>query len=72
MTDNLFGSRLNSLLIERNICPRDFATSQGVSISTVYNWLNGLVPSVNRIDRIAEELHVSRNYLLTQKEKGAD
>lgn len=65
MKNTIFGKRLAGLLAEQNISPNEFAIVMNTSLSTVYNWLNGLIPSINKVDKIAEKLHTTRIYLLS-------
>ncbi|MGN0595006.1 MAG: helix-turn-helix domain-containing protein [Hominimerdicola sp.] len=69
MKNTIFGKRLAGLLAEQNISPNEFSVIMGTSLSTVYNWLNGLTPSINKIDKIAKTLHTTRIYLLSTNDE---
>lgn len=56
----------------RNISPSALLTKLGKSKSTITQWKNGSMPSIEIIPVISEELDISIDYLLTGKENHND
>ena len=61
----LFGSRLKEIRESRNISAEELADAIGVNKATVHRYESGYFKSIkmDRLDKIAEFLNVSKNYL---------
>ena len=63
--DLTFGQRLNQLMIERRLYPRDVQRLTGVHRQNVYQYIQGVKqPSLYNAKRIAQGLKVSVDWLL--------
>lgn len=67
---DIFIKRLQKVLEEKNITQREFARLVGVTEVTISRYLNGeRKPRIEIIDRMAEVLNVSTDYLLGREAK---
>lgn len=64
----MFWQKYVSVCEERNIKPRVLAKELEVSPATVTKWKNGSIPNRDTLERIAEKLGVSAEYLLNDDE----
>ena len=66
--DFTFARRLDRLLVERKIYPRDVERLTGVRRQNIYQYIQGVKqPSAYNLKRIAEGLKVSADWLLEIK-----
>lgn len=60
-----FGERLRSIMAETKTTQYRIEQEQGISGSSMYNWLNGIaLPSIENLDKLASFMDVSIDYLL--------
>ncbi len=63
--DLTFGRRLNQLMIERGLYPKDIQRMTGVRRQNIYQYVQGVKqPSAYNVKRIARGLNVSADWLL--------
>ena len=63
--DFTFAQRLEKLMIERNLYPRDVQRITGIKRQRIYEYLQGVTqPSAYNLRRIAEGLGISADWLL--------
>lgn len=63
--DFTLAKRLEQLMIERNLYPRDIERLTGVRRQRIYEYIQGVAqPSAFMLKRIATGLHVSSDWLL--------
>lgn len=61
-----FVKRLDKILDEKNLSRNEFGKILGISSSTMGTWKSkNILPPVETVERIAEKLHVSMEWLLT-------
>ena len=68
-----FPERLKALRLSRGLSQQQLADRLGVKKQSVCNWENdNIMPSVDRLEKIADTFHVSTDYLLGREEKPKD
>lgn len=66
--DFTFAKRLEQLMVERGLYPRDIEQLTGVKRQNIYQYIQGVKqPTAYNIKRIAEGLHISADWLLEIK-----
>lgn len=66
--DFTFAKRLEQLMVERGLYPRDIERLTGVKRQNIYQYIQGVKqPTAYNIKRIAEGLHISADWLLEIK-----
>lgn len=67
--DLTFAKRLNQIMIDRKLYPREVQRLTGVHKQNIYQYVQGIKqPSAYNVKRIAEGLGVSADWLLGIKE----
>ena len=64
--NSAFGSWLRSAILARGVTQNEFACSIGVSKSTVSRWINGDTPKGEFIEKIADVLVLSYDFVDTK------